>query len=133
MSRKKILSAVVLAAALAVGGTASAYAATAGYSGQVDSGGAIKYFENQRTSTLVVSNHLTAGNGGVTQGLYSCTNFSPIPGVADLNFTAGQTRSYSSSSQNKCFRIKMSRTNPADTNGILPGSGVTDVSGTITY
>lgn len=133
MSRKNILAAAVLAAALTVGGTASAYAATAGYSGQVDSGGTIKYFENQRTSTLVVSNYLAAGDGGVTQGLYSCTSFSSIAGVSDLNFTAGQTKSYSSSSQNKCFRIKMSRTNPADTNGVLPGNGVTDVSGTITY
>lgn len=133
MKPKKLLAPTVLVVGLVLGGTAGAYAATAGYQSQIDSGGTIKYFENQRTSTQAVKNYLKSGDGGVTQGLYSCSSFSAIPNVGDLSFTAGQTKTYASASANTCFRIKMSRTNPADTNGILPGSGVTDVSGTITY
>lgn len=134
MERKRKWAAAMVAATLAVAGSTTAYAAQAGYSGQVDSGGAIKYFTNQRTSTQAVSNKLTQGNGGVTQGLYQCTNFSSFPGISDRNFTAGgATLSYGSTSSGLCFRIKMSRTNPADTNGILPGAGTTDVAGTLYY
>jgi len=130
--RKKIILSSVLATGLVLGSISGAFAASAGYSGEVSSGGTIKYFENQRTSTQLVSNYLASGNGGVTQGLYSCSSFAGI-GVGDLNFVPGQSKTYGEASRNKCFRIKMSRTNPADTNGALPGSGVTSVSGTIYY
>lgn len=132
MARKKTLASLALGMALVVGGGAGAFAATAGYSGDVDSGGAIKYFTNARTSSVAVSNYLSTGSGGVTQGLYSCTSFSSI-GVTDLSFTVGQSKTYNSASKGVCFRVKMSRTNPADTNGVLPGNGITSVSGTITY
>lgn len=131
MRRKTIISSV-LAAGLVLGGVSGAFAASAGYSGEVSSGGTIKYFLNERHSTQLVSNYLATGNGGVTQGLYSCSSYSGI-GVADKNFVAGGSGTYNEKSRNTCFRVKMSRTNPADTNGALPGTGITTVSGTIYY
>lgn len=126
---KTKIAGVLVAASMVVG--TAAFGASSGYDSQVDSGGTIKYFSNQRTSSTNVSNKYTQGGGGQTLGLVSCTDYGVVV-ANDLNFKLNVSRTFPSSS-GKCFRVRMTRTTPADTNGALPGNGLTTYVGTLTY
>ncbi|MFJ5936649.1 hypothetical protein AB9128_03635 [Streptomyces cinereoruber] len=131
MRRGRVLAAVATAAATAVLMATPASAAYATWSGEVDSGGKMKYFSTQRTTSGDVSVYVGNGPaGGVGVTLINCHDL----GTAGGEKTIHEKKSGAwSSLGRKCFRLAMKRNWSADTNGILPGNGVTDVSGSITY
>ncbi|MDR0626100.1 MAG: hypothetical protein LBG11_02375 [Bifidobacteriaceae bacterium] len=134
MRFKRMAAVVAASAALVIGGGVAAVATSVTIAGTVSSGGTIKYFDNQRNSTNNVTFRLTEGPQ-MTVGLVNCSNISNVTGTSDKTFKTSDTaaKSYGASSKGKCFRIKASRTVPADTNGIWPGSGTTDFRGTLVY
>lgn len=110
----------------------AAYGASESWSGTVDSGGAAKTFATKRTSTQNVVISQATGGGGLTINLVRCDNASTFGSAVKTSVTSG-SKSFGATSKNQCFRLKMARTNPADTNGALPGWGVTNVLGSITW
>ncbi|MCR6492003.1 hypothetical protein [Cellulomonas sp. P24] len=124
-----IVGTAVVATATFAGGTA--FAATASWSGTVDSGGTTKVFDTQRTSSQLVQEKATTAPGDVGIALVGCTNITTIS--ADQRHTAGGSYKTYSNSANKCFRHQIHRWNGADTNGWLPGNGVTDIAGSVVW
>lgn len=131
MRRRSTIGTVAAACAVAIALASPASAAADNWSGEVDSGGKLKYFSTQRVTSGTVSVYVRNGPvGGVGVQLIGC---------ADLQVVGGEKRIYEGRSNKweslgrKCFRMGMKRWLTADTNGILPGNGVTDVSGSVTY
>jgi hypothetical protein len=130
--RKRSVAAAFAAATVgltvASGGVASA--AKDNWSGTVDSGGAIKYFQTKRTSTQRVRNtNTTSVTLGL--GLIGCNNITTIAG--DTQVSPNGSVLWGDNTANVCFRQAIHRWYAADTNGWLPGNGVTDVTGIIYY
>ena len=104
-------------------------AASANWSGTVDSGGAVKVFDTQRTATTNVKNTVT-GTAEAGISLVACTNLSTVSGEWHMPLNTQRTFGNSSG---KCFRQSIKRWTAKDTNGILPGMGTTTMSGTIIW
>jgi hypothetical protein len=121
-------TAVLATMTLAVG---TAFAASAAWSGTVDSGGATTVFATQRTSSQLVQEKATTAPGDVGIALVGCTNITTIS--ADQRHAAGGSYKSYPNSANKCFRHQMHRWNGADTNGWLPGNGTTDIAGSVIW
>ncbi|MEU1278862.1 hypothetical protein [Streptomyces sp. NPDC005805] len=123
------MAATALATAVLVATPASA--ANAKWSGEVDSGGKLKYFSTQRTTSNKVMIYVgQAPYGGVGVQLINCHDLGVVGSEKTIN--KSKSKSWDDLGR-KCFRTAMKRAVPKDTNGILPGSGVTDLSGSIDW
>ncbi|HSK24957.1 MAG TPA: hypothetical protein VK906_17360 [Egicoccus sp.] len=134
-SRRELRVGLVAVVAMATLFGSAASAAEGDLNGTIDSGGKIKYFETQRVPTQQVRIKLVrAGDAKIRYRLYNCANF---------NFNANEGPEHTSNEANFvnqpyagnqiCFRVSARRTNPANTNGPLPGSGTTTFEGRIQW
>ena len=129
MHLKRIAAVTAVASAALLLASNPAYAAFAYWEGDVDSGGLAKVFDTQRTATqhVFITVNKTA-DAGIT--LVACTNLAVVSG--EWHIPVGDTEEFGATA-NKCFRQEIRRWVPKDTNGVLPGNGVTTEKGQITW
>lgn len=104
-------------------------AAQANWNGTVDSGGLAKVFDTQRTASAQVKNTVNGtSEAGIT--LVACTNLNVVSG--EWRMPLGTQRTFGATA-GRCFRQQIRRWTAKDTNGPLPGNGVTDLNGVIIW
>jgi hypothetical protein len=125
---KQIAAVTAVASAALLLAATPANAAVTFWEGTVDSGGLAKVFETERVATGNVQNtvHKTA-EAGIT--LVACDNLAVVS--SEWHMPLGVQRDFGGFRPNKCFRQQIRRWAPKDTNGLLPGNGVTTLKGTI--
>ena len=129
MHLKRIAAFTAVASAALLLASNPAYAGSANWEGDVDSGGLAKIFSTQRTATGHVFNTVNStANAGIT--LVACENLQVVSG--EWYMPLGVQREFGATA-NKCFRQEIRRWTALDTNGLLPGWGVTTEKGSITW
>jgi uncharacterized protein YdaL len=126
---KQIAAVTALASAALLLAATPANAAVGDWNGDVSSDGAVTLFNTQRTASQQVENAVwKTADAGIA--LIACDNLSVVSG--EWHMKPGEYYTFGATT-NRCFRQQIRRWYPQDTNGILPGWGVTSLNGTIKW
>ena len=127
---RKTALVMLTAAALVAVPAPGAEAALDNWSGKVSSGGSFEHFSKARSSTMEVWVAVTSVPAKVQ--LITCDSRKSNIGVT-RHIQTHKAAGMGAGTKNQRFCMALARSVPADTNGILPGSGQTLLSGRIEY